>query len=160
YLDGFDRAAEIVRSGSFPKLTAELRRRTTTRDVIHLDRSPAEPVEISPPALPPGSGLEIVDRDVLGEEGIVVLVAEQTGKDNLGLIAGDGWAGDAVWRLEAAGRPEGGATLWSLVFRTEDDAKDMEYALGRCLAARFPADALVDGPGGRKTLNRPDRVFQ
>ena len=160
YLDGFAQAAALVKSGEFSRLGVERKRRMTTRDVLHLDRPPADPAEIAPPQIPSGSGLEVADRDSLGEQGIITLVSLETGKDNLGMIAGDGWVGDAVFRLEAPGKPEEGATVWTSVFATEEDAKDMEYALGRCLASRFPGETVIDGSDGGKSLARGEKVYR
>jgi hypothetical protein len=109
--------------------------------------------------------LAAVDRDTLGEQGIVTLVSLVTGKDNLGMIAGDGWLADVVSRFEASAGSknagEGGLTVWVSRWKTAEDAADFEYALGRCLQARFPGENPVDDPvrGGR-VLARADRVYR
>jgi hypothetical protein len=163
YLDGFAQAAAIAKQADFRRLALERKQRRTTRDVLHLDRSAAPAVEIPVPQLPASVGLSAADHDSLGEEGVVVLVSLVTGKDNLGLIAGDGWVADALWRFEPAGpsAAEGpGATIWVSRWQTEEDAKDFAYSLDRCLQARFPGEALVDiGPGVR-ALARADRVYR
>ena len=84
--DGFERATTSLREGGLDGLRVAVLTRRTTRDIRHLDRSPLEPEEIPEPA-PPAEGLQLVDRDSLGEEGVVVLVSSWTRKDNLGLIA-------------------------------------------------------------------------
>jgi hypothetical protein len=160
YLDGFVQASALVKAGDFSRLVLERRRRTTTRDVMHLDRAPLVLADITPPTPPAGGGLEIVDRDSLGEEGIVAWVSQLTGKDNLALIAGDGWAGDGLWRLEPPGAPADGVTIWISRWITEEDAKDMAYSLERCLQARFPGEDLADGPDGTRILTRTDRVYR
>jgi hypothetical protein len=160
YLDGFAQASTLVKAGDFARLAMERRRRKTTRDVMHLDRQPLAPAEIPSPPPPSGTGLEPVDHDVLGEEGIVAWVSQLTGKDNLALIAGDGWAGDGLWRLERPGSPEDGVSIWISRWITEEDAKDMAYSLERCLQARFPGEALKDGTEGARVLARQDRVYR
>jgi hypothetical protein len=165
YLDGFAQAASIARQGGWPRLAQERGRRLTTRDVLHVDRPAVAEVTIAAPTLPPELGLALVDRDTLGEQGIVTLVGLLTGKDNLGLIAGDGWLGDVVWRYEpGAGSKVAvgeGATIWVSRWQSDEDAKDFAYAVERCLQARFPGQAIVDDPerGGR-SLPRPDRVYR
>jgi hypothetical protein len=160
YLDGFAQAGALVRAGDFPRLAAERKTRTTTRDVLHLDRPPAAVAAIPVPDLPGGSGLELVDTDVLGEQGIVTLVSLTTGKDNLGLIAGDGWNGDALFRFEPSGAGGTGVTVWVGRFVSDEDAKDMAYALHRCLEARFTGETIEIGADGRSTLARADRVYR
>jgi hypothetical protein len=162
YLDGFAQAAALAKQGDFRRLLVERKQRRTTRDVLHLDRPPAPAGEPPTPRLPASAGLVPVDRDSLGEEGIVVLVSLLTGKDNLGLMAGDGWVSDALWRFEnASGSPpgEGGATVWVSRWQTVDEAKDFTYSLERCLQARFPGETLDDAGSGARVLKRSDAVY-
>jgi len=165
YLDGFAQAALLVKQGGFPRLAQERRQRVSTRDVLHVDRPAGGPVSIPDTAPPAGLGLAVRDRDTLGEQGIVTLVSLVTGKDNLGLIAGDGWLADVVTRFEAAsgGNSDGdaGLTIWVSRWKTTEDAADFDYALVRCLQARFPGEALAEDPvrGGR-VLVRTDRVYR
>jgi hypothetical protein len=165
YLDGFAQSAALARKGGFRRLALERTTRHTSRDVLHADRAPAAAVEIPPPALPASLALSLGDRDSLGEQGIITLVSLLTGKDNLGLIAGDGWAGDALWRYDDAARtpPEGGdgATIWVTRWLTDEDANDFSYAIERCLTARFPAENLEDDPArGGRVLRRTDRIYR
>ena len=165
YLDGFAQAASIARKGGFSRLAQERRLRLTTRDVLHLDRSPAPAVAIPEPAIPALLGLSAVDRDSLGEQGIVALVSLLTGKDNLGLIAGDGWAADALWRFEpsaAASNGSGdGATVWLTRWTSDEDAADFAYGLERCLQARFPGETVEgERSRGSQVLRRADRVYR
>lgn len=160
YLDGFAQAASLVKAGGFRRLALERRRRGTTRDVLHLDRAPSAPQAFEAPRLPGGSPLRVADRDAIGEQGIITLVSLGTGKDNLGLIAGDGWTGDALWRLEAPGRPDGGVTLWQAKFATDEDAKDMTYSLGRCLGARFPGVEPTESPEGGSAWTANGKVYR
>lgn len=116
-------------------------------------------------SLPADLGLAVVDRDTLGEQGVVTLVSLITGKDNLGLIAGDGWLADVVSRFEtgSASTPAGeaGATIWVSRWKTDEDAADFDYALVRCLQARFPGESLLEDPDrGGRVLTRADRVYR
>ena len=158
YLDGFAQASTLARKGGFGRLAQERKVRRTTRDVLHVDRPPAAPGEIPAPALPPTLEMSTADVDSLGEQGIITLVSVITGKDNLGLIAGDGWAGDRLWRFEGNAA---GATIWVTRWLTDEDAKDFSYAMERCLAARFPAEAPEDDAvrGGR-VVRRMDRTYR
>jgi len=157
YLDGFAAVAGLARQVGLQRLPAERARRATTRDVIHLDRPAAVAAEIAKPPGPEASGLVLVDRDSLGEAGILTWVSMLTGKDNLGMIAGDGWAGDALWRFEGEG---GGVTLWETRWVTEDEAKDFAYAVERCLQARFPGEAIAGTADEPRSLARSDRVYR
>ncbi|HZN54263.1 MAG TPA: hypothetical protein VFB67_02995 [Candidatus Polarisedimenticolaceae bacterium] len=163
YLDGFAQMAALAKKADFGHVSRERQRRKTTRDVLHLDRAPAAAADLAVPAVPAGTGLSVVDRDVLGEQGIISLVSLTTGKDNLGMIAGDGWIGDALFRLEApAERTDaGGLTVWVSRWATEEDAKDFAYGVERCLQARFPAVPVADDPGvGGRVLRESAAVHR
>jgi len=99
----------------------------------------------------------LADRDALGEEGIVVLISTWTGKDNLGLIAGDGWTGDALFRWEP---PKGGdgVTQWITRWASPEEAADFEYAFLRGARARFPRSAPDPEAEGPHTFEGPDRT--
>jgi hypothetical protein len=164
YLDGFAQDASLAKKGGFRRLAQERSTRRTSRDVLHTDRAPVPAVEIPAPSLPASLGLAMTDRDSLGEQGIITMVSLLTGKDNLGLIAGDGWAGDALWRFEevsATSAQPGGATLWVTRWLTDDDANDFSYAMERCLVARFPKEGLQDDDArGGRVLRRADRIYR
>jgi hypothetical protein len=165
YLDGFAQAAALAKGGGFGRLARERSTRRTTRDVVHIDRAATAPAPVEEPVIPGALGLSLADRDSLGEQGVIALVSLVTGKDNLGLIAGDGWIGDSLFRYEAApgARPaaDRGLTVWTSKWATVDDAKDFEYAIDRCLQSRFPGESLQDDTerGGR-TLRRPDAIYR
>ena len=91
----------------------------------------------------------------------VVLVSLLTGKDNLGMIAGDGWLGDSLGRFEpaAGGSQDDGLTVWSSRWASLEDAKDFAYSVERCLQARFPGEAILDAAGER-VLSRSDRIYR
>jgi hypothetical protein len=165
YLDGFAQSAALARKAGFGRLAQERKGRRTSRDVLHPDRAPAPPVEILAPSMPSSLALSPVDRDSLGEQGVVTLVSLLTGKDNLGLIAGDGWVGDGLWRFEPDPGPAGaageGVTVWVSRWGSESDALDLTYALERCLQARFPGEPLVADPErGGQVLARADQIYR
>jgi hypothetical protein len=114
-----------------------------TRPILSPGRAAGPRLDVEvPPA--PGAGLERTDLDVLGPEGVFVLVSTTTGKDDIALQAADGWAGDRLARYEdGAGR---GVTLWTTRWRDASAARDAEYVLRRVLGARFgDATKLDDG---------------
>lgn len=137
YEEGYAQAAARAKAGGWGALSRVASERRTTRSVLHPEAPGGVP---EPPPLPePGlpSGYSVADRDSLGEQGIVTLVSRVTGKDNLGLLAGDAWAADALYRLEPAGGDPGmGATVWVIRARDEAQAGEVEYGLGRMLEAR------------------------
>ena len=157
YLDGFAAVTTLARQSGLKRLPSERTMRATTRDVLHLDRPAATLADIPKPAAPEGAGLTLVDRDSLGEQGIVTWVSMLTGKDNLGMIAGDGWVGDALWRFEKDGS---GVTHWETRWVTEEDARDFAYSVERCLQARYSGESLQGDADGPRVLPRADRVFR
>jgi hypothetical protein len=143
YRDGYGQAAASIRNGGPSALREAMASRPTTRDVRHLDRAALTPSEIAIPDEPAPEGLRLVDRDSVGEEAIVAIVSFWTGKANLGLIAADGWSGDALLRWEGA---EGdGVTLWITRWVSAQEAADFEYGYVRSLESRFPSSDAGEG---------------
>jgi len=140
YLDGFAAALERLGRGGFAALDAALGERVTTSQVLHPAR---EVVPAVPPPPVAEAGFEVADVDTVGEQAIVALIAEWTGKDSLGLQAGDGWAGDRLARLERPAAPEAGRTEWLTRWESADHAAEFEYAWGRSIQARFPQAAAL-----------------
>ena len=164
YLEGFAQAGEAFLQGGWRALDRAMSRQRTTSQILH-DREldPSREAFAGPPPPAPGAGLTLVDTDSIGEQGIVVLVSALTGKDNLGLMAGDGWAGDRLYRWEPAGGPRvvEGVTLWVTRWARDEDASDFEYALGRMLSARFPGSGVVaPDETGRRRLVAGGRAFE
>ncbi len=113
--------------------------------------------------------MRLADVDTLGEQAIVVLVSTLTGKDSLGLLAGEGWAGDRLYRWEPDQGSGEGATEWitrwttsgtELVRSAAQTAADFDYAFGRALEARFPGRALEARGDGVRTLTTGERVYR
>jgi len=137
YREGFARVVEAYGGGGWAAVDRLLQRRSATRDVLHPDRAPGPPFHPVLPDVPVPESHALRDEDTLGEQAIVALVARATGKDNLGLLAGDGWAGGALFRWEPEEAPEDGITAWVTRWDSEEDAGDFVYAYGRALRARF-----------------------
>jgi hypothetical protein len=150
YRDGFDVVAKAHGDGGPARVAVIRDRVASTRDVLHPERI-GEAV-LTPAVDDAPEGMERVCTDTLGEQAVVVLISRGTGKDNLGLIAGDGWAGDTLARWERPGAPDRARTVWRTAWRTDQDAADFAYAYRRVLEARFPGAIPPDTPAGRLTL--------
>ncbi len=92
-----------------------------------------------------------------------------TGKDSLGLQAGDGWAGDRLYRWQLGEDPQVGVTEWVTRWQAvgvdldrpaDKTAEDFDYAFGRALEARFPGRRFEARGDGQRALATPDRVFR
>ncbi len=157
YLEGFARAVEEYKAGGWNQLRQAVTRRTLTRDLLHRDGGSAVSEFTEPES--PGASWKLVDQDSLGEQAIVVLVSRLTGKDNLGLMAGDGWAGDRLYRWEQKGQESAGITRWNTRWSSDEAAKDFEYAFWRCMSARFPKTERIDAEG-HSSLTADGRRFR
>jgi len=159
YNYGFAIAAAAFSEGGWARLARDMGNGKTTRDLLHKDQRPPSDAITDKP-VSPLDGLIKVDEDTLGEQAIVTLVATMTGKDNLGLIAGDGWVDDRVYRWEREGDPTAaGATEWLTLWSSEAEAVDFEYCFGRALTARFPGIADDVDENGRLKLSMPGKNF-
>ena len=162
YGEGFAQVAMAFGRGGWEGVERSISSRRTTRDLLHPEYRP-----LADPALPdagislPGA-YRLVDRDSLGEQAVIVLIADLTGKDNLGLMAGDGWLGDALYRWEVEGQdPEkSGVSLWVSRWTSEEAVADFEYAYSRAIRARFPGRALTEVGEGRWRLDAGDRTYR
>jgi hypothetical protein len=171
YTEGFERAVERYRSGGWEALTTAMTRRKTTRDLVHPEQAVLPEADFPASPEPPRAGLRAADVDSLGEQAIVVLVSTLTEKDSLGLLAGEGWAGDRLYRWEPDDTAGGkrGITEWVTRWRptgsdperpATDVAADFDYAFGRALEARFPGHSFAELGEGVRTMVTPDRLFR
>ncbi len=162
YEDGFVQAADWHKRGGFRALATAKGSRRTTRDVMHPERAPTGPrmLEERVPFVP--SGYRLADQDRLGEQGIVVLISAGTGKDNLGLLAGDGWVEDELTRFEPEqGGPQGGATFWRTRWSDGAEAAEFADAYRRVVDARQgSAMSPVEGAPGRSLLRAGGKVLR
>jgi hypothetical protein len=161
YLEGFALAVEAYVAGGWAGLEQAMAQRRTTSQMLHPERAAPREPQLGPDE-PGAEGLVLVDTDSLGEQGIFALVSVLTGKDNLGLQAGDGWEGDRLFRWE---RPDGersgeGVTLWLSVWRDEEQAADFVYAVGRALQARFPEASIEPGAPEGQSFEAGERRFR
>lgn len=133
--DGFELVVAAFRRGGWSSVGTLLARPRTTRALLHPDRAGAAPPSLSFESSVGADGMRQVDVDRLGEFAIFVLIAYTTGKDNLGLLAGERWVDDTLRRLERAdGRS---ITEWTTRWEDEEAAADFRYAYTRSLEARF-----------------------
>jgi len=150
YLEGFALSVERYVAGGWPALERAMAAQRTTSQIMHPER-PAPPEQEFEPGDPGIAGLTLADEDSLGERGIFALVSAVTGKDNLGLQAGDGWVGDRLFRWESGpgAAADEGVTLWDTAWRDEEQAGDFAYAMKRVMQTRFPGagiDPAAEGP--------------
>ena len=160
YDEGFATMVEVFRSGGWEAVDKAIAERPTTRDLIHRDRDPiqADPCETETP--PQAEGLDLIDRDTLGEQAIIVLVSVLTEKDNLALQAGDGWAGDSLYRWEKGSGENAGVTLWVTRWTGPEEARDFDYAISRALEARFPGRPPITLEGGERVIQTETHVYR
>ena len=161
YEDGFAQAVGWYRRGGFRALATAMGSRPTTRDVMHPERSvpPRAVAEERPRFVPPG--YRVADSDRLGEQGIVVLVSAGTGKDNLGLLAGDGWSWDTLLRFEPEQGTGPGATSWRTEWKDASEAAEFADAYRRVVDAREGSPmTAVEGTPGRWVLRAGGRVVR
>lgn len=131
YEEGFQATVQAYRTGGWKAVDAARARARSCRDLLHPGDSLPD-VGGFPGPSPPRPGLRLADEDTLGEQVIFVLLSTLTGKDNLALLAAEGWNGDRLYRWEAPGGPAGqGVTEWRTRWSSADDATDFAYALGR-----------------------------
>jgi hypothetical protein len=132
----------------------------STSAILHPERAGYGGAQFPKPE-PPRPGLRLVDEDTLGEQAIIVLVSVMSGKDNLGLMAGDGWAGDRLYRWEPpqGGGESSGVTRWVTRWLSEEDAADFAYAIWRTLQERFPGRQPSELESGGKSLIGGGRSF-
>jgi hypothetical protein len=160
YGEGFARAVEHYLDGGWAAVGRAMGAAGSTTAILHPERADFR-TEGFPEPEPPREGFELVDEDILGEQGIIVLVSVLSGKDNLGLMAGDGWAGDRLYRWEPPGSGgEGrGITRWVTRWQSEEDAADFDYAIWRTLKERFPGREPQEMEQGGTLLTGGDRTF-
>jgi hypothetical protein len=160
YAEGFAQAAERYLDGGWAAVDKAMAAAQSTSAILHPERAGYGGAQFSKPE-PPRPGLRLVDEDTLGEQAIIVLVSVMSGKDNLGLMAGDGWAGDRLYRWEPpqGGGESSGVTRWVTRWLSEEDAADFAYAIWRTLQERFPGRQPSELESGGKSLIGGGRSF-
>jgi hypothetical protein len=142
-----------------PELSSAMTYSTTTRDILHPEKAGKKIPVLPQPSPPAIDGVRLADEDSLGEQGIVVLVSTLTGKDNLALLAADGWNGDRLYRWEGEAA-EQGLTQWITRWETPEEAEDFVYGYARALRAWFSDRELQETGPGTRMLQAPDRVYR
>jgi hypothetical protein len=160
YRDGFVQARTRLQAGGWASVEEASGTRRTTRDALHLDRPPLPARAFPLTPAPPAEGFAEADVDSLGEIGVIVLVSQLTGKDNLGLQAGDGWAGDSLHRYESPADAGQGYTLWVTHWTSAEEAADFAYGITRGWKERAPEAVTAGGGAAPWTLTAPDRVVR
>ncbi len=169
HVEGYARAAERFRAGGWAALDAAMAERRTTSDLLHPGRAPLSPPEFPAPRAP-SEGLRLADEDSLGQQAIAILVSTLTGKESLGLVAAEGWAGDRLRRWEGQDDPggQGGVTEWLSHWRAPgaessgsaaDPAADFAQAYRRAIEARCPGRKFVGGADSSLTLVSAERIY-
>jgi hypothetical protein len=133
YVDGFALVQQLRRRGGWQAVDAVFRRLPdSTEQLLHLDKYDAREPAIAVPDLPlPDAGWTRVDADVLGEQGLR-MVLEQWGLSDAAAAAAAGWGGD---RYVVAERGSEIAVAWHIRF---DDVNEAEQA-ARFIAKKHPA---------------------
>ncbi len=146
YGEGYYQAAQTFKGGGWKAVNEAARTRRSTWAVLNPGGESFSACEVDPEA---GKldGFHQADRDVLGAHAVSVLIAELSGKDNLGLIAADGWRCDELTRWELPGSPENGITTWDTYWRDAQAAEDFIYGYRRGLERRFGGKG-EKGPDG------------
>jgi len=159
YFDGFDRVVALFRGGGWAAVDEARQHAPTTGGMLHPERGAAPPEQGGEPATPAIDGIVLADEDSIGEQGIVVLISLLTGKDNLGLQAGDGWRGDRLYRWETSETADG-ITEWHSRWSGPEAAADFVYGIGRTWKARFPDSPSRPAGEGRQVVEANGRVFR
>jgi len=167
YLDGYERVAELHRSGGWDAVMSRRKSHTRTRDLMHAER---EPLPAAPPkieAVSPGEGWELADEDTLGERASAMLIAVITGKESSALRVADGWRHDRVLRWERG--TGGGITEWISEWMATPDqpepsaeksAADFAGALAKAFQLRFPEREPTQVEEGVVTLLTAERLVR
>jgi len=142
YIEGFAQTVERYAAGGWEAVDRAAGERTTTASVLHSgEPAIARPAAAKP--TPPVGGVRLADEDSIGEQGVVELVSKLTGKDNLALLAGEGWRDDRLFRWETGSGD--GATEWRTRWATPEDAADFDYAYRRAIGVLCGTDPEAAG---------------
>lgn len=163
YADGFAFVQELRRRGGWTAVDGAYRALPqTTEQLLHVDKLDAhEPaVEVEVPSITPlGEGFRAVVDDVMGEQGLRIVLEDwahrKTAKE-----AAAGWGGDrfVVARREALGAPDRReyATAWHVKLDTPEDAREVVDVLrerhGAACVQRPALGPLVWKARGREVV--------
>jgi hypothetical protein len=127
YVDGFRFVAALRARGGWPAVDAAFARLpTSTEQLLHLEKydTAEPPLAVAPPPLPEGEGWNVLTADVLGEQGLRLVLEAWTTRARATAGAA-GWGGDhfTVGRRIVGDATEH-AAAWSLVFDDEHEAAE------------------------------------
>jgi hypothetical protein len=137
YLDGFSFVQELRRRGGWSEVDRAWQRLPiSTEQLLHVDKYvQAEPPIVVPPPSLPAPGWSTYDADVLGEQGLRIVLEQWTHRKSAAEAAA-GWGGDTY---VVAHRPKGAGTevavAWHIRFDTGKDAQEA----GAVIRKRFGA---------------------
>jgi hypothetical protein len=137
YVDGFTFVQGLRKRGGWQEVDAAFRQPpTSTEQLLHLDKFDArEPaIAVPVPPLPAGDGWTQRDADVLGEQGLR-MVLEQWGRVGPAAKAAAGWGGDRYLVAQRADDSGGDVVMvgWHLVFDSPGEAKEAAAFIRRPL---------------------------
>ncbi|MBI4706250.1 MAG: hypothetical protein HY744_34570 [Deltaproteobacteria bacterium] len=143
YVDGFAFVQDLRRRGGWAAVDAAWRRPpASTEQLLHVGKyDSGEPVrDVAAPALEPlGEGWQALDADVLGEQGLRIVLEQWTDRAQAARAAA-GWGGDryvVARRAPAApARDEQLAAAWLVRFDSAGDAAEMAAVLRRAMGHR------------------------
>ena len=157
YGEGYHQASQAFKRGGWQAVTDAALSRRSTWGVMHPEGGSFSACEVD---LEAGQldGFHQADQDMLGAHAVSVLIAELSGKDNLGLIAAEGWRCDELVRWELPGDPAGGITTWDTYWADAQAAKDFVYGYRRGLERRFGGKG-EKGPDGALKWRQQGREY-
>jgi hypothetical protein len=134
YVDGFQFVQSLRKRGGWSAVDGAYKLRpTSTEQLLHLDKYDARepPILVPEPPMPQaGADWQRVDADVLGEQGLR-MVLEQLATRPLAADGAAGWGGDRflVARRDAEGGGSEWAVAWHIRFDGGKDAGEAEQLL-------------------------------
>jgi hypothetical protein len=141
YADGFAFVQGLREHGGWPAVDAAWRALPeSTEQLMHADKYQAHepPVNVAvPPFAALGPGFRAATQDVIGEQGLKIMLGEWTNEK--GATAGAaGWGGDryVVARRDDAGGRHTIAVGWRAVMDTDRDAQELAALLKKRFGAR------------------------
>ena len=149
YLSGAAFAADLVRAHGFGLVDHAFGRPpVSTEQILHPNKylEGEQPQRVPTPPIPAGYRSVAVER--LGELGTRLMLAPCMDEDEAARAA-EGWGGDSLRVVEGAA---GEARLWSTVWDSPADAREMERALRSRACARPEVDLLVVRRGLRVVM--------
>ncbi|RLB56607.1 MAG: hypothetical protein DRI90_18560 [Deltaproteobacteria bacterium] len=157
YLDGFSFVQELRRRGGWAEVDRAWRRLpTSTEQLLHVDKYvQAEPPIVVPPPPLPATGWRTYDADVLGEQGLRLVLEQWTHRKSAAAAAA-GWGGDTyLVAHRATGTGTEIAVAWHIRFDTSRDAREAAEVFRKRFGAGCRARKLL---GSLAWMRRGDGI--